>query len=324
MGAPPPELDYTAAVLLLDKRSWLSLLFVLRGTPLARIWLRLLIVVTVAVVVTLIHEQHGTFASGLTMVPFSLVGLALGIFLGFRNNTSYDRFWEGRKLWGSLVNTTRTCAREIQTRIGTPDSDAKNITETHKELTYRVIAYVHCFRHHLRNEAHPGDAAPFLSEAEAKELETQSNPPQAILHRLAQRYTELWRAGEIHPLHLTHLDQSLVDLTNLQGACERIKSTPIPASYTVLIHRLVASYVFALPFGLVGAIGSWTPAVVALVSYAFLGLDAIGDEIEEPFGTHVNDLPLATLSRMIEINLRERLEESDIPQPLQPVNDVMS
>lgn len=317
------RLYYTRAVLLLGKRSWLGLLFVLRGTPLARIWLRLLVVVSVAVGVTLVHEKYGVFDSALTTVPFSLVGLALGIFLGFRNNTSYDRFWEGRKLWGTLVNTTRTCARQIQTLIGKPDSDTREITETHRELTHRVIAYVHCFRHHLRDEAHPGDAAVFLSPDEAKELENQSNPPQVILHRLAQRYRELWQEGEIHPLHLTHLDQSLSDLTNLQGACERIKSTPIPASYTVLIHRLVASYVFALPFGLVSTIGPWTPAVVAMVAYAFLGLDAIGDEIEEPFGTHINDLPLATLSRMIEINLRERLEERDLPKALAPINDVM-
>jgi len=315
---------YTAAVIVLGKRSWLALIFVLRGTPLARIWLRLLIVISVAIAVTLVHERYGTFAAGLTTVPFSLVGLALGIFLGFRNNTSYDRFWEGRKLWGGLVNTTRTTARQIQTLIGQPDSDARVVTDTHRELTHRVIAYVHCFRHHLRDEAHPGEAAAFLPPDEADALATESNPPQAILHRLGQRYRQLWSQGEIHAYHLVQLDQSLSDLTNLQGACERIKSTPIPASYTVLIHRLVAFYVFALPFGLVSTIGAWTPAVVVLVAYAFLGLDAIGDEIEEPFGTDVNDLPLATISRMIEINLRERLGESDLPEPLSPVNDVMS
>ena len=312
------------AVLVLNKRSWLALLFVVRGTPLTRIWLRLAVVVAVAVAVTVIHERHGTFGASLTTVPFSLVGLALGIFLGFRNNTSYDRFWEGRKLWGSLVNTTRTLARQIQTLIGKPEADSKVITETHRELTHRVIAYVHCFRHHLRDEVHPGEAAAFLPAHETEELRHQSNPPQAILHRLGQRCRELWQQGEIHPYHLMQLDQSLTDLTNLQGACERIKSTPIPASYTVLIHRLVAFYVFTLPFGLVGSIGQWTPAVVALVAYAFLGLDAIGDEIEEPFGTHINDLPLATISRMIEVNLRERLEENDIPELLAPVNDVMS
>lgn len=311
-------------MLLLGKRTWLSLLFVVRGTPLVRIWLRLFVVVSVAIAVTVMHEKYGIFEVGLTSVPFSLVGLALGIFLGFRNNTSYDRFWEGRKLWGALVNTTRTTARQIQTLIGKPDSAPKNISDAHKELTHRVIAYVHCFRHHLRSEVHPGDAAPLLPADEAAALAGQSNPPQAILHRLGQRYRELWQAGEIHPMHLPLLDQSLTDLTNLQGACERIKSTPIPASYTVLIHRLVAFYVFALPFGLVSSIGSWTPAVVALVSYAFLGLDAIGDEIEEPFGKDINDLPLATISRMIEINLRERLEEENIPEPLAPVNDVLN
>ena len=105
---------------------------------------------------------------------------------------------------------------------------------------------------------------------------------------------------------------------------ERIRSTPIPSSYTILIHRLVATYVFALPFGLVGTIGAFTPIVVLLVGYAFLGLDAIGDQIEEPFGHDINDLPLSTLSRMIEVNLRQRISDPDIPPLLAAKNGVLS
>ena len=124
-------------------------------------------------------------------------------------------------------------------------------------------------------------------------------------------------------MHLPVLEQSLTDLTDIQGACERIKSTPIPSSYTVLIHRIVALYTFSLPFGIVDAVGIATPVVVAIIAYAFFGLDAVGEEIEEPFGTDINDLPLSTLSRMIEINLRQTLGEAEVPDVLRPVDGVL-
>lgn len=230
--------------------------------------------------------------------------------MGFRNNTSYDRFWEGRRLWGALVNTTRTLCRQIHTLVGVQG-------DTWKELNYRVIAYTHSLRHHLRGELMPGDARAFLPDAEAEALLDESNPPIAILFRLGERFGEEYKAGHIHPLHMATLEDSLRALTDIQGACERIKSTPIPASYTLLIHRLVAVYVFALPFGLVSTTTAFTPIVVGIVAYAFLGLDAIGDEIEEPFGEDTNDLPLSTLSRMIEVNIRQRLGD-ELPPLLTP------
>lgn len=314
-------------MLLLEKRSWLAYIFILRGTPLLRIRWRLVLVVTVATSVTVAHVNYGHFQVGLTVAPFTLVGLALGIFLGFRNNTSYDRFWEGRKLWGALVNTSRSFARQILTLVGPTEPastvDAAALLAIHRELVYRVIGFVHSFRHHLRNESQPGDAAPFLDAGETERCVSSTNAPQAVLSSLGDQLRALWLRGLIHPMHLPVLEASLTSLTDIQGACERIRNTPIPASYTVLIHRLVAIYVFALPFGLVATIGFWTPVVAAIVAYAFLGLDAIGDEIEEPFGYETNDLPLSTLSTMIEANLRERLPGEPPVRLLQPREGVL-
>lgn len=124
-------------------------------------------------------------------------------------------------------------------------------------------------------------------------------------------------------MHLPVLEGSLTEITGVQGGCERIKATPIPASYTVLIHRIVATYAFALPLGIVDTVHLWTPVVVLLIAYAFYGLDAIGDEIEDPFGRDPNDLPLSTLSRMIEVNLRQRLRESDVPELLRPQRGIL-
>lgn len=308
-------------MLLLEKRSWWSQITTLRGSVLLKVWPRLVIVTLVATAVTIAHEFFSDAFSTLTVIPFTLIAVALGIFLGFRNNTSYDRFWEGRKLWGKLVNTTRSLARQIRVLVA-PDAEAgatdDATAELHRELVYRVIAYVHALRMHLRDETDIEQLKGLLPEEDRAALPGELNRPIAILRELGDRLRELWQAGAIHPLHLPHLEQSLTTLTDIQGACERIKSTPIPSSYTILIHRIVALYTFALPFGIVHTVDVLTPVVVAIIGYAFFGLDAVGDEIEEPFGYDVNDLPLSTLARMIEINLRQTLGERDVPEMLEP------
>ncbi|MBT8494866.1 MAG: hypothetical protein KJO07_17550 [Deltaproteobacteria bacterium] len=312
--------------MIVEKRQhWITHLVAVRGTAVRRIWLRLIEVTAVAAVVTYLYKKHDFFTEGITVLPFTLIGLALGIFLGFRNNTSYDRFWEGRKLWGRLVNTSRTLTRQVMTLIG-PGPDAGGDPEleaSHKELVYRVIAYVHAFRCHLRDQPFADELRPFLPAEEVAALEGESNVPVAILHRIGQRFRELYDAELVHPLHLSLLEESLATLTDIQGGCERIKATPIPKSYNTLMHRLVTFYVFALPFGVVQQVGIFTPEVTVLVAYAFLGLDAIGEEIEEPFGIDPNDLPLSAMSRMIEVNLRQRLGETEVPAMLEPVDGVL-
>ena len=313
-------------MLLLRRGHWWRQIATFRGTAITRVWPRLLFVTALATVETALHMNGYWTLHGLTVVPFSLVAVALGIFLGFRNNTSYDRFWEGRKLWGQLVNTTRSFARQTQLLVG-PHAEAPGVTPEaaaiHRELVHRVIAYVHALRLHLRDQDDLDALAGLLPEAERQALRGQANRPLAILNALGGRVRDLWCQGNLDPLHVPVLEQTLLQLTDIQGGCERIKNTPIPSSYTVLIHRIVAIYVFALPFGLVDTIGAFTPVVVAIIGYAFFGLDSVGEEIEDPFGTDVNDLPLATLSRMIEINLRQALGETELPEPLPPVDGVL-
>jgi putative membrane protein len=307
--------------------SWLRLLLKYRGTALPRMYGRLLFTTLLAGAVTVTDLRFGFFHPDLTTIPFTLIGLALGIFLGFRNNTSYDRFWEGRKLWGSLVNTTRTLTRQILTLVGeqpgagsgeAPKVDPDAIETFRREMVHRLIAYVHCFRMHLRDQNHTNELAPMLTDTEIERLQGELNRPVAILQSMGYRFRDAWQRGWIHPMHLPVLEQSLTALTDIQGGCERIKSTPIPLSYTSLIHQIVAIYCFALPFGIVKSVGYLTPLVVGIVAYAFFGLDAIGDEIENPFGLDANDLPLSGLSRMIEVNLRQRLGEEDLPPLLKP------
>jgi ion channel-forming bestrophin family protein len=317
-----------------EKRySWLRLLLKYRGTALPRMRGRLAFTTLLAAAVTVYDLNVRFFHPDLTTLPFTFIGLALGIFLGFRNNTSYDRFWEGRKLWGSLVNTTRTLTRQILTLVcAVPAAEGKTsdpaeseaLDAFRKEMVYRVIAYVHAFRHHLRDQDKLEELEPFLSATEIESLRGEINRPLAILQSLGYRFRDAWHRGWIHPLHLTTLEGSLAGLTDIQGGCERIKSTPIPLSYTSLIHQIVALYCFALPFGIVKTVGILTPVVVGIVAYAFFGLDAIGDEIENPFGTDANDLPLSTLSRMIEVNLKQRLGEAELPPLFKPRGGILT
>ena len=158
---------------------------------------------------------------------------------------------------------------------------------------------------------------------EIARLDEESNRPVAILQTLGSHFAKAAREGRVDSYHLGLLENTLTDLTDIQGGCERIKSTPIPFSYTVLMHRIVGLYCLLLPLGLIKYIGTATPFVVAFVSYAFFGLDAIGDEIEQPFGKDVNDLPLSTISRMIEVNLRQRLGDENLPEMLKPVKGIL-
>ncbi len=302
---------------------WFRLLFQRRGSTLPRLGGRLLVVFIVACVATALYQATG-HAIDLTPTPFTLIGLALGVFLGFRNNTSYDRYWEGRRLWGQLVNDSRSFARLVLSTISaeaTPEgaSRAEQVPALHRDLVYRMIAYVHSLRLHLRGETHYGtELSGMLPDGELASLAEERNVPVAIVQRMSDVLQGARRHGLMRDIDGLLFEQKLSALMEVQGGCERIKSTPIPWSYTVLIHRIVAIYCFALPFGLVATTVLLTPIVTALIAYAFLGLDAVGDEIEEPFGVDANDLPLFTLSRMIEVNLRQRLGESNLPPLVEP------
>lgn len=316
-------------MIVIEKATWLQILLKWRGTALKRVWMRVAFVTFVAIVITIVDLRIETFHADLTTTPFTLIAVALGIFLGFRNNTSYDRFWEGRKLWGRLVNTSRTITREILTLVGplpdgaaTPE-EAEELRALHRSLVRYVAAYVHCVRMHLRDEDPHLELSRLIPESDVEALREESNRPIAMLQTLGDRFRQAWLRGWVHDQHLPVLDRALTDLCDIQGGCERIKATPIPFSYTALIHRIVALYCLTLPFGVVHSIGAFTPVVVAVVSYAFFGLDAVGDEIEDPFGKDYNDLPLSALSTMIEINVRQRIGDGDLPERVRPVDGVL-
>jgi len=298
-------------------KSWLRLVFSVRGSALVRIRWRLFAVALISLVLTFLHEI-GHIHTPLTLQALGLMGLALGIFLGFRNNTSYDRFWEGRRLWGTLVNVCRTYTRDLLTVL--PSAAGGGPSDIQRRQTYRVLAFVHALRMSLREQVDLGQMQTLLEPDEAKAAARHANLPNAVLLLMAAEHKKLAASGQVSEYWAVLLAERLSALSDVQGGCERIRHTPIPHSYSILIHSIVALYVFALPFGLVTSLHYFTPIVVLMVAYTFLGLDAVGDEIEDPFGDDLNDLPLATISRTIEINLRQMLGETDVPPPLGPVD----
>lgn len=285
-------------------------------------WPRILTVTVFAMLVTYVELYFNIQDYTLTTTPFLLIGVALGIFLGFRNNASYDKFWEGRKLWGALVNTSRSLTRQACFMLNSiPDS--MEVQHLRVVVVKRLIAFAHSLRCHLRNEDPEKEIKKFLSPEDLTKVLESTHRPLTILHQLGSDIAYARDRHWLDKFSFPFMDANLNELSNILGSCERIKNTPIPFSYSVLIHRIVASYCFLLPFGLVEKIGILTPLVVFMISFAFFELDAIGDEIENPFGLQPNDLPLTAISKNIEINLLELINDPDRPETPKPQNDFL-
>jgi putative membrane protein len=305
-----------------ERPSGLKLFFIVRGSILPRIWRPLLASTVIAALVAVTHGVLFNFKITLTTIPFSLIGLALAIFLGFRNSTAYDRYWEGRKLWGELVFRCRSLARQCQSMID--DSEAakahRGLGDVRVRMIYRAIAFGHALRHHLRGTEGSAELKSLLPEEEWRQSGKTSNKPDFLLRCMGADLRQCLKEGRVDGCLAAAIDSTLSSMAAVAAGCERISGTPIPFSYTLLLHRTAYVYCFLLPFGLVDSIGFMTPLVVVIVAYTFFGLDALGDEIEEPFGLSSNDLPLDAICRTIEINLRESLDDERVPPPLAPVD----
>jgi len=306
-----------------ERPAGFRLFLILRGSVLQRIRVSLAINTLLAILVTLAHGSLFSVKITLTPIPFTLIGLPLAIFLGFRNNTAYDRYWEGRKLWGELVIQTRTLARQCLGLIDLPQpvDSAQRDRDVRVRMIHRAIAYAHALRLQLRDQASP-EVQRWVTAQEWQALERKpvGKRADALMLAMGQELGGCVRRGEIDACLAARMDGTLTGMVAAAASCERIRHTPMPFSYALLLHRTAYMYCFLLPFGLVDITGFMTPFVVAIVAYTFFGLDALGDELEEPFGMESNDLPLDTICRGIEISLLEALGDPDVPVPLQPVN----
>ncbi len=294
--------------------NWLRMLFVRRGSILKKVLPQLGVITALSLLVVIFHGELLHWKVTLTTVPFSLVGVALAIFLGFRNSASYDRYWEARKLWGKLLTDSRNATRQYLTFVGT---DARPFVQG-------LAAYVHAVRHQLRNSDPTPDMRRLLPAELTPRLADRRTPALQIMMWLSEQLRQLRLNGQIDPIQATELDRSLSGLNDAFGGCERIAYTPLPFTYSVILHRTVYLYCFMLPFGLLDAIGIMTPVMVAFVAYTFFAIEALSDEIEEPFGLLPNDLALDAMAINIESALLEMLGDRELPKPLEPVNFLLT
>ena len=295
------------------KLHWLKLVFVWHGSVLHNILFRLLLNLAMAVVAVWCMPWFERLGVHLSTAPFSLIGIALAIFLGFRNSASYDRFWEARKLWGMLLVASRSLLRQAQSFTGLSPADPQV-----RALSALLIALACTLKHQLRATSVRADLNRLLPEDLALRLSTAQYPCVLLLREMGQWVREQGQSGRLSDMQIQSLDSTLSELTACHGGCERLASTPIPYAYSVLLHRTVYVYCTLLPFSLLSSAGVLTPLISVFIAYAFMALDAIASELEEPFGTEPNDLALDALCVTIERSLLEMCDVTDLPEPLRP------
>jgi len=299
-----------------NKNNSLSLLFAWYGTILPTVLPALAIVVILSTILVYLSSHHFFQVPSVPAIGFTIFGIILSIFLSFRNNASYERWWEGRKLWGTLIATSRHISRDSYVLP----------TQQRRVLMYRVMLFCNLLRNRLRNQNQPIDFYQNkvnLTPADYEALFPHINAAQFILESVQKELVSALKTGEISDIIYQGLNQHIVELGNVQAGCDRILSTPLPFSYSVLLHRTVYCFCFILPFSLEASLGIWTPILVGLIAYLFLGLDALSEQLEEPFGLQDNDLPLNSMVRLIEREMLSSLGE-ELPPAILAVKGNLS
>ncbi|MFH6998838.1 bestrophin family protein [Flavobacterium sp. FlaQc-57] len=282
------------------KNTWFKMLFEWRGSVLPQLLPRLLLLLLFSFSVVYFKSYLIQYDLHINPAIFTLFGIALAIFLGFRNSVSYDRFWEGRKLWGALLNDTRSLARQSITLINDPDYNDKRAN-----FINLLTAFVYSLKHQLRETNPDQDLNRLLPKELVEQLKEVQYKPIIILRELGIWVKNTKLENKIDSVTQLAFEDNLNKLSDIVGGCERIASTPIPYTYSVLLHRTVYIYCFLLSFGFVETMGWITPFIIVFIAYTFVALEAIADELENPFGLQPNDLALDAMSQMIENTLQE-------------------
>jgi len=290
-----------------DAHVWRKYLLAVRGSMVREIIYRVLGTTGWALIVGIFDEYfiHKTIPS----VVHGLVGTALGLLLVFRTNASYDRFWEGRKLWGGIVNETRNLARLSKVLIASQDP------RLHSEIVRWTIAFCYAAMHSLRGRKDIGPMAEVLPKGSVKCALDAQHTPLWIATRITQLINDARKKGYVDTVQAQALDNNTQLLIDYIGGCERIVKTPLPFAYVVHLRRALILYTFTLPFALLKDLGWAMVAAVFIVAYVFFGIEEIGVQIEDPFGYDDNDLPLERICNTIENNLLVTIEGEVFHKP---------
>jgi len=279
----------------------LTLLVTFKGSVIRSIASRIVIFTFCSAVVTALYQRQVISLRDIPSTPWAVVGVALGLLLVFRTNTAYDRYWEGRKLWGEVVNATRHLSVGILAYLA-PHPGAAAVKQ---QLLNLLSAFPVLLKQRLRQTQNWQEVERFLPPADQQVLAGASHAVLATLSLIATILGQCAAHGMLTEQRLIMLHTSLGDLTRCLGGCERIRNTPLPIAYVLHIKRFLSLFCLTIAFPLVTVMGWWSVLATALVSYAFIGIEEIGVEIEDPFGDDPNDLPLDKICTTIEQNLAE-------------------
>ncbi len=292
-------------MLIYNPKNWFGVIFQFHKSDTIRKLFPLMVIIALYSLVIAYWEIEYlklTDKSWLKNIPVmhTLLGFAISMLLVFRTNTAYDRWWEGRKLWGSLVNNSRNLAIKLDAILEREDQSSRNF---YKKM---IPLYATALKNHLQSEV----TRLMLDEKEHPELkglDTKKHVPNQIASIMMQRVQLLYNNKKISGDQLIILNSELSSFTEICGACERIKNTPIPYSYSTFIKKFIFIYVMTLPFGYVFSLSYYVAPVVTLVFYVLASLELIAEEIEEPFGKDANDLPMEKMTDNIQKNIYDLL-----------------
>lgn len=281
-------------------RPWFRFALQLKGSVIPSVMPRTLICGSFGIFISILY-QAGLPVS-VPVLGNLIPSIVLGLMLVFRTNTAYERFWEGRRLWGSIIINVRNLARQIWVSVieKTPDDHAEKIA-TLKLL----VAFAIATKLHLRQESINDELQNLLPTHRFSTLKMINNPPLEIAFWISDYLQQQFNRNRLHIHQLTAMQQLLNQLVEALGGCERILKTPIPLAYAIHLKQLLLIYSLALPFQFVQSLGLWTGPVVALICFTLFGIEEIGIEIENPFGRDPNDLPLDDICRIMLRNIED-------------------
>ncbi|WP_448562375.1 bestrophin family protein [Trichothermofontia sp.] len=280
------------------KRPWFRFILQIRGSVLPAVLPRTILCGLFGELITVVYTLGWPVA--LPVLAGVIPNIVLGLLLVFRTNTAYERFWEGRKLWGSLINTVRNLARQIWVIVAEKDSHDR---ETKKAALHLLVAFAVATKLHLREERVNEELANLIPIDCYAKLKTVNNPPLSVAFWISDYLQQQYYRRCLNIDQLNTMQNLVDDMVEALGGCERILRTPMPLAYAIHLKQLLLIYCLTLPFQFVSELSWWTGPIVALVSFTLFGIEEIGLEIENPFGHDPNDLPLDTICATILRNI---------------------
>ncbi len=284
-----------------NPKNWFSsILAFRRSDTFLIIWKELIYIFLFTLALTFfeIKMEMNVTRWGKLLAVYSLLGFVLSLLLVFRTNTAYDRWWEGRKKWGELVNNSRNLATKISVMIA--DKDARYY------FSRMIGNYAFAVKEHLREGVKFEELD--LTDEELKQLENASHVPNIIDKWIYTRLYELKKEGKITEEEFIVIDINLKTFADITGACERIRNTPIPYSYSIFLKKFIFIYVTTIPLALVGDFGYYSSIIAVFIFYVLVSMEILAEEIEDPFGLDDNDLPTDDLSIKIKANVEEIID----------------